>query len=241
MDNVVEWDEFSDFMLLEGMAKDKQEQLNDQYLCQERMTARPQRARHSGALSSIVFCAENRRYYTTSSHDASIRSWSSTMQHHRTVSAVSTVSTVPDVPTSTVTTVVNDLAVCSCPGVSQLVAAATRSINFYDLQSLEKVDSMQLQASPLCIDAWEYKGQTWVGFGDDMGCVHLLHPPDAPPPEALRAQLNAELGNVRTLAPRTLTAPDVPEVTRRLIADTAGNVGPSPATHTILVELKAGV
>ena len=83
MDNVVEWHEFSDFMLLEGLSKDHAEQAKHRYVSQERM-ARPPQSQHATALRSIAFSGELERYYTASA-DTTIRVWNDAMQHVKTV------------------------------------------------------------------------------------------------------------------------------------------------------------
>ena len=58
MDNVVEWDEFSDFMLLEGLSKDNAEQAQHSYVSLERM-ARP--SVHA-SLPNVAWRSTERRF-----------------------------------------------------------------------------------------------------------------------------------------------------------------------------------
>lgn len=193
MDNVVEWDEFSDFMLLEGLSKDNAEQVQHSYVSQERM-ARPPHAQHASALRSIAFSNELGRYYTASA-DSTIRVWNDAMQHMRTVE----LSKAPANKVGGGCGWVNSLAVST--GASQLVAATTMNLVFFDLGSMEKIAELHCQtyekpdaagqaelkplnvplSSVLCVDAFTYKGANWVAFGDDAGGIHLINPPDYSP------------------------------------------------------------
>ena len=193
MDNVVEWDEFSDFMLLEGLSKDHAEQAKHRYISLERM-ARPSQSQHASALRSIAFSGELERYYTASA-DTTIRVWNDGMQHLKTVD----VSKISPANLDGGCGWVNSLAVSA--GASQLVAATTRSLVFFDLASMEKIAELHCQSheqpaaegqvhlkpldvplsSVLCVNAFTHKGTNWVAFGDDLGGIHLINPPDISP------------------------------------------------------------
>jgi WD40 repeat protein len=163
MDNQVEWDEFSDFMLLEGMANDKREAANVTYICQQRI-ARPIQRQHTGLIRKIVHDREHGRYYSSAT-DSTIRVWNKDLVHHRTVHSTGGW--------------VNDIALWS--EGSQLAAATTRGITFYDTHSMDKVDFLDPIASPLCLDTWKKKtnatpeAQLYT-YGDDAGYVHVLSP-----------------------------------------------------------------
>lgn len=193
MDNVVDWDEFSDFMLLEGLSKDNAEQAQHSYVSADSM-AHPQQAQHATALRSVVFSHELRRYYTASA-DSTIRVWNEGMQHVRTVE----LSKASSNNAASGFGWVNNLAVSV--GASQLVAATTRNLVFFDLASMEKITELHCHShekpvaagvvemtpldvplsSVLCVDAFTYKGMNWVAFGDDSGGIHLINPPDNSP------------------------------------------------------------
>ena len=164
MDNMVDWDEFSDFMLLEGLSKDTQELTAHSFVSRERM-ARPAQSQHTTSLRSIAFAPNLQKYYTASS-DSTIRVWSETMQHQKTIRLEQTVL---------------GLAVLSIGDGGMLVAATTRSVAFFDLVSMEMIDALPCDASVLCVDAWTHKGTQWVAFGDDQGYIHLVNPPGTGP------------------------------------------------------------
>ena len=183
MDNVIGWDEFSDYMLLEGLSNNSQFAELDMYQCLSSVVSRPDNCRHSGAVTSMAYSSHAKRYFTAAP-DATIRVWNDRMQHQKTVQ-LADIHVVPDL--KSVDSKVSDIArtsIGSCVGLavaaqaSQLVAATTRSIAFFDLMSLEKIDAMPCLGSPHCVDTWVYKDVSWVGFGDDMGYIHLLNPVD---------------------------------------------------------------
>jgi ADP-sugar diphosphatase len=162
MDGKVAWEEFSNFMLLDGASKRDDGLLLQQemYIPQERQVARPENCRHTGAIRSIVFSTSTDQYYTCA--EDCIKVWRSNMQHQRTIHVEGAGW-------------VTSLAVCE--SASQLVVATTRAVIFFDLTTMVKIDEMPCRHMPLCVAAWTHKGAAWVGFGDEQGYLHIMKPP----------------------------------------------------------------
>jgi hypothetical protein len=133
MDNQVEWNEFSDFMLLEGLANDKRDAANAMYIAQDR-SARPEVKQHSGTIRRIKYSPQLGKYFSSGT-DSTIRVWDQTLQHQKTVNTGGWV---------------HDFTIWMDGG--QLAAATTRAITVFDLTTMDKIDVFDVADwAPLCM------------------------------------------------------------------------------------------
>ena len=178
MDGMVEWDDFWDYMMLQSSDKSGEQ---DDYICQERIIARPEASQSQ--VNAIAHSPSTQHYYT-SAGDSSIRVWSEDMEHQTTFRVRGSNR-------------VHEMVVD--PKGTMLVAATERAIAFVDLITLHKVDEIKCDApkvkkldlglpeeeeiggdvkcTPHCVTIWEYKGNSYVAFGDDVGTTYVATPP----------------------------------------------------------------
>jgi len=169
-DGSVDWDEFTNFMLLENQAaadmSDRTYQVR--YAEQEApaVDPNPKAAYHRDMVEGILILPKQEKVIS-SSRDGTIRAWNaSNLQHLRTVK-------------------VSDSWVTDCTHFELShrigVTCIDRSISFFDVNSYELTGQLTgLDTSPLCLGYWaDQEGEKMI-VGDDLGNITLSKIP--PPP-----------------------------------------------------------
>jgi len=163
-DGTVDWDEFTNFMLLENENAGERNQAEGSATLSEldpRNDPNPKSLHHRDMMDSIMEVPKVERLFT-SSRDGTLRVWKAdTMQHVKTVRVSdSWVTSMTHFPQS------NRIA----------VASMDRTISFYDA-STDKVELVAqltgLETSPLCLGSWNDQLMEKLIVGDDCGNIAL--------------------------------------------------------------------